>query len=129
VSRHFKGEISMLVQQYGLIGIFAVIAFIFPIATLGLTWLLRPKRPNPIKNSTYECGIETVGDAWVQFRAQYYLFALIFVVFDIEAIFLFPFAVAFHKIGLFALVEAILFIFILVVGLLYAWKKDALEWQ
>ena len=119
----------MLVQQYGLIGIFAVIAFIFPIVTLGLTWLLRPKRPNPIKNSTYECGIETVGDAWVQFRAQYYLFALIFVVFDIEAIFLFPFAVAFHRIGLFALIEAILFIFILVAGLLYAWKKDALEWQ
>jgi len=119
----------MLVQQYGLIGVFAVIAFIFPIATLAFTWLIRPKRPNPLKNSTYECGIETVGDAWVQFRAQYYLFALIFVIFDIEAIFLFPFAVAFNKIGLFALVEAIIFIFILVAGLVYAWKKDALEWQ
>jgi NADH-quinone oxidoreductase subunit A len=119
----------MLVQQYGLIGVFAVIAFIFPIVTLAFTWLIRPKRPNPLKNSTYECGIETVGDAWVQFRAQYYLFALIFVIFDIEAIFLFPFAVAFNKIGLFALVEAIIFVAILVVGLIYAWKKNALEWQ
>ncbi len=119
----------MLVQQYGLIGVFAVIAFLFPIVTLAFTWLIRPKRSNPLKNSTYECGIETVGDAWVQFRAQYYLFALIFVVFDIEAIFLFPFAVAFNKIGLFALVEAIIFVFILLVGLIYAWKKNALEWQ
>ena len=119
----------MLVQQYGLIGVFAVIAFFFPIVTLAFTWLIRPKRPNPLKNSTYECGMETVGDAWVQFRAQYYLFALIFVIFDIEAIFLFPFAVAFHSIGLFALFEAIIFIIILVVGLIYAWKKQALEWQ
>ncbi|RUA17512.1 MAG: NADH-quinone oxidoreductase subunit A [Clostridia bacterium] len=119
----------MLVQQYGLIGVFAIIAFFFPIVTLAFTWLIRPKRPNPLKNSTYECGMETVGDAWVQFRAQYYLFALIFVIFDIEAIFLFPFAVAFNKIGLFALLEAIIFIIILVVGLIYAWKKQALEWQ
>ena len=119
----------MLVQQYGLIGIFAVIAFLFPIVTLSFTWLIRPRRSNPLKNSTYECGIETVGDAWVQFRAQYYLFALIFVVFDIEAIFLFPFAVAFNQIGMFALVEAIIFVFILLFGLVYAWKKDALEWQ
>jgi len=119
----------MLVQQYGLIGIFAVIAFVFPIVTLAFTWLIRPRRSNPIKNSTYECGIETVGDAWVQFRAQYYLFALIFVVFDIEAIFLFPFAVAFNQIGMFALVEAIIFVLMLFFGLIYAWKKDALEWQ
>ncbi len=119
----------MLVQQYGLIGVFALIAFVFPIVTLAFTWLIRPKRPNPLKNSTYECGIETVGDAWVQFRAQYYLFALIFVIFDVEAIFLFPFAVAFNQIKFYALVEAIIFVFILLGGLIYAWKKDALEWQ
>ncbi len=82
-----------------------------------------------IKNSTYECGIETIGDTWVQFRAQYYLFALIFVIFDIEVIFLFPFAVALDNVGLFAVVEAILFVLILSVGLVYAWKKEALEWQ
>ena len=119
----------MLAQQYGLIGVFALIAFLFPLVTLAFTWLIRPKRPNPIKNSTYECGIETVGDAWVQFRAQYYLFALIFVVFDLEAIFLFPFAVAFNKVGWFALFEAIIFVLMLFVGLIYAWKKNALEWQ
>ena len=90
---------------------------------------MRPRRPDPIKNSVYECGVETIGDTWVQFRAQYYLFALIFVIFDIEAMFLFPFAVAFDQVGLFAVVEAILFVVILAAGLIYAWRKGALEWQ
>ena len=118
-----------MLDQYGLIGALAIVAFLFPFAGVGIAWLLRPKRPDPVKNSTYECGIETIGDAWVQFRAQYYLFALIFVIFDIEVIFLFPFAVALDQVGLFAVLEAILFVLILAVGLLYAWKKDALEWQ
>ena len=94
-----------------------------------MAWLLSPKKPNPIKNSSYECGIETFGDTWVQFKAQYYLFALIFVVFDVEVIFLYPWAVAYDKLGLFALVEAGLFVLILFAGLLYAWRKGALEWQ
>lgn len=118
-----------MLSQYGFLGIFAMIAFALPVIGSVLAWLLRPKKPNPIKNSTYECGVETFGDTWVQFKAQYYLFALIFVVFDVEAVFLFPWAVAFNKLGLYALVEMILFIAILVAGLLYAWRKGALEWQ
>jgi len=111
------------------IGLFIIIAVVFPFIALGIAWVLRPKKPNPIKSQTYECGLETYGDAWVQFRAQYYLFALIFVVFDIEAVFLYPWAVAYGKLGLFALVEMFIFLAILVVGLAYAWRKGALEWN
>jgi len=66
------------------------VAILFALVALGLAWLLSPRKPNPVKTSTYECGIETIGDTWVQFRAQYYIYALVFVVFDIEAVFLFP---------------------------------------
>ncbi len=118
-----------MLSQYAFIGIFLVIAFALPVVGLVLAWLLRPKKPNAIKNSTYECGIETIGDTWVQFKAQYYLFALIFVVFDVEAVFLFPWAVAYKQLALYGLVEMVLFIAILVAGLVYAWRKGALEWQ
>ena len=88
-----------MLSQYAFIAVLAIIAFALPVIGLVLAWLLRPKKPNPIKNSTYECGMETIGDTWVQFKAQYYLFALIFVVFDVEAVFLFPWAVAYEKLG------------------------------
>jgi len=118
-----------VLSQYGLIAVLAIIAIGLPIIGLVLAWLIRPKKPNPAKNATYECGMETIGDTWVQFKAQYYLYALIFVVFDVEAVFIFPWAVAYNKLGLYALVEMILFVAILVGGLLYAWRKGALEWQ
>ncbi|MBM3121832.1 MAG: NADH-quinone oxidoreductase subunit A, partial [Chloroflexi bacterium] len=75
-----------------------------------------------------ECGIETVGDTWIQFRASYYIFALIFVVFDVEAVFLFPWAVAYQQMELYMVLEGVLFLLILAAGLLYAWRKGALEW-
>lgn len=118
-----------MLTQYGLIGVLAIFAFAFPFVGLGAAWLVRPKRPDPIKNSPYECGVETIGDTWVQFRAQYYLFALMFVVFDIEVMFLYPFAVAFDQVGLFAVIEAIVFVVMLAFALVYAWRKRALEWQ
>ncbi len=118
-----------MLSQYAFIGIFAVIAFALPVIGLVMSWLIRPKKPNPAKNMTYECGMETIGDTWVQFKAQYYLYALIFVVFDVEAIFVFPWAVAYNKLGLYALVEMALFVAILLGGLLYAWRKKALEWH
>jgi len=111
------------------IAIFAVVALALPAIGLAVAWALRPKKPNPIKNSTYECGMETIGETWVQFRAQYYLYALIFVVFDVEAAFIFPWAVAYNQLGLYALVEMILFVAILFGGLMYAWRKGALEWR
>ncbi len=110
------------------IGLFIVVAVVFPFIALGLAWVLRPKKPNPIKSQTYECGLETYGDTWVQFRAQYYLFALIFVIFDVETVFLYPWAVAYNQLPLFALVEMFVFLAILVMGLVYAWRKGALEW-
>ena len=118
-----------MLDNYGLIAVLAIIALAFPFIGAGVAWVLRPKRPDPVKNSVYECGMETIGDTWVQFRAQYYLFALIFVIFDVEVMFLFPFAVAFDKVGLFAVLEAFLFVLILALGLAYAWRKNALEWQ
>jgi NADH-quinone oxidoreductase subunit A len=118
-----------VLSQYGFIAILAIIAIGLPVIGLAVAWLLRPKKPNPAKNATYECGMETIGDTWVQFKAQYYLYALIFVVFDVEAVFIFPWAVAYNRLGLYALIEMILFVAILVGGLLYAWRKGALEWQ
>lgn len=118
-----------MLSQYAFIAIFAVIAFALPVIGLVMAWFLRPKKPNPAKNATYECGMETIGDTWVQFKAQYYLYALVFVVFDVEAIFIFPWAVAYNQLGLYALTEMVLFVAILLGGLLYAWKKKALEWH
>jgi NADH-quinone oxidoreductase subunit A len=118
-----------LLSDYIFIGVFIVVAILFPFIALGLAWLLRPKKPNPVKTDIYECGLQTIGDTWVQFRAQYYIYALVFVIFDIEAAFLFPWAVAYHKLELWALVEVTLFLAILMVGLVYAWRKGALRWQ
>ncbi len=91
--------------------------------------ILRPKKPSKAKLETYECGMETVGDAWVQFRVQYYIFALIFVLFDVGGIFLFPFAVAYNSLPLYAIVIVILFILTLLGSLLYAWRKGVLQWD
>lgn len=110
------------------IGVFLVLAPIFPALALVVPRLIAPRKPNPVKSETYECGIETVGDTWVQFRVQYYIFALIFLIFDVEMVFLFPWAVAFDQLRLFAVLEGVLFILILVAGLIYAWRKGALEW-
>jgi NADH-quinone oxidoreductase subunit A len=92
-----------LLSDYNFIGIYAAIAIVFPFIALGLAWVLRPKKPNPVKTDTYECGQQGTGEAWVRFRAQYYIYALVFVVFDVEAVFLFPWAVAYNQVGLWAL--------------------------
>jgi len=117
-----------LTSDFLFVGILLVFSILLPVAGLGFAWVIRPKKPNPIKKSTYECGIETIGDAWVQFKAQYYIYALIFVIFDVEAVFLLPWAVAYDRLPLFALVEAVVFIAILVLALVYAWRKGALRW-
>jgi NADH:ubiquinone oxidoreductase subunit 3 (subunit A) len=110
------------------IGIFLVIGIIVPIVPLVFSRLVAPRKPNPIKQSTYECGIETVGDSWVQFKAQYYIFALVFLVFDVETVFLFPWALSLKQMPLFVVLEGVLFIAILVAGLVYAWRRGMLEW-
>lgn len=107
-----------MLTNYIFIGLFAIIAILFPIIALTLAFIVRPKKPNPVKSSTYECGLETVGETWVQFKVQYYIYALVFVVFDIETVFLYPWAVAYNTLGLFALVEMFIFLAILVSGLI-----------
>jgi NADH:ubiquinone oxidoreductase subunit 3 (subunit A) len=118
-----------LLQQYGFVAIMFVVALGFPLLALGMAWIIRPKRPSKLKQSTYECGLDTIGPTWVQFKVQYYIYALIFVVFDVETVFLFPWAVSFKQLGFFALVEMFVFIAILVVGLAYAWRKGLLRWS
>lgn len=110
------------------VGLFVVVGALVPTAAIVLSSIISPKKPNPIKQSTYECGMETVGDNWVQFKAQYYVFALVFLVFDVETVFLFPWAVSLGKLPFFAVIEGIVFILILLAGLVYAWRKGTLEW-
>lgn len=117
-----------MLTDWQFIGIFLVLSPVFPLAPVVVNRLLGPKKPNPLKNQTYECGIETVGDTWIQFKVQYYVYALVFVVFDVESVFLFPIAAAYEQLTLFAAFEVAVFVLILVVGLGYAWSKGALEW-
>jgi len=115
--------------DYLILAGFVVLGAVFVVMTLSASWLLAPKKPSPEKSTTYECGSEPVGPPWVQFRIGYYVYALLFVVFDIETVFLYPWAVAFNKMGFFVLVEMFVFIGILAAGLAYAWKEGALTWR
>lgn len=115
-------------SQWIYIALFFIVGLIIPVGAIGMAWMLGPKKSNSIKQTTYECGIETVGESWVQFKAQYYIFALVFLVFDVETVFLFPWAVRLGQLGLFAVIEGIIFILILIAGLVYTWRKGMLEW-
>jgi NADH-quinone oxidoreductase subunit A len=117
-----------VLSDWQFIAIFFALSPIFPAMPVILNRLLGPYKPNPIKQQSYECGIETVGDTWVQFKVQYYIYALVFVIFDVEAVFLFPIAAAYDQLGLFAIGAAALFIFLLADGLVYAWNRGVLEW-
>jgi len=117
-----------MIDKWLLIGIFVAIAAIFPLMPILIARFIAPRKPNHIKQDTYECGIETVGDSWIQFKVQYYVYALVFLIFDVETVFLYPWAVSFDAIPLFAVFEGVLFIIILMGGLFYAWRKGALEW-
>ncbi len=115
--------------HYLFIGVFVLFAVVFPLLPIVLASFVAPKKPSASKNASYECGLEAEGDSWIQFRVQYYIFALIFVIFDIETVFIYPWAVAFKQLGLFAFVEMAIFIAILSAGLIWAWRKNALEWE
>jgi NAD(P)H-quinone oxidoreductase subunit 3 len=108
---------------------FLLVCSLVPIVSLGASKILRPKGTSIERQSTYESGIEPFGNAWIQFNIRYYMFALVFVVFDVETVFLYPWAVAFHTLGLLAFIEALIFIAILIIALAYAWRKGALEWS
>ena len=105
----------------------------FALTPLALAWLwagkFSPPKPGPDKNAIYECGLESKGDAWVQFKAEYYLYAIIFLIFDVETIFLLPFAVAFTSLGAGAFMAMMVFLLLLVEGLVWAWQKGVLTWK
>ncbi len=108
--------------------VFLAIAVLLIAFLLFLAKLIRPDRPQSTKYDTYECGEEIEGPSWIQFNIRFYVIALIFIIFDVEIIFLFPWAVVFKRLGVFALVEMLIFIGILLVGLAYAWRRGDLEW-
>lgn len=114
--------------QYVTIGVFTVVAAVLVLGTFQLSRLLRPSLPTTEKLTTYESGIDPVGVGWSQSSVRYYIFALLFVIFDVEAVFLFPWALVFERLGTQAFVEMVIFIVILAIALLYAIKKRLLEW-
>lgn len=123
----------MIIRDYGYVLVYLVAAVAFAEITLLVSRLAAPRRPYKEKNATYECGEPPVGEAWVRFNISYYIFALIFVVFDVESIFIYPWAVVFKSAikagnGGFMLFEMAIFIFVLILGLAYAWRKGVLKW-
>jgi NADH:ubiquinone oxidoreductase subunit 3 (subunit A) len=123
-----------VIEQFGRAGFLLIFAIIFPLIPIVASVVLgvfkiRPSKPDPIKESIYECGMVPVGDAQVQYKARYYVFGLLFVIFDVEAVFLYPWAVSYGQLGLYAFVEAMIFIGILLIGYSYAWRKGAMEWR
>lgn len=119
-----------MLPNYIYILFFIAVGIIFVGGAFAVSWLLRPHVPHdPVKMSPYECGEVVKGTSRIQFNVRYYLFALIFVIFDVEVLFIVPWAVVFREIGIIAYMEMLVFILILTLGLLYAWKKGALEWQ
>ena len=115
--------------QYTFLGIFFLMVSVFAALPLVASRFFRPKKPSIMKQSPYECGMEKTGDAWIQFKVQYYLYALVFIVFDVEVILIFPWAVVFKRLGVVAFIEMAIFLAILFLGLVYVWKKRDLEWQ
>ena len=118
----------MLIQDWLFIGLFFLIVGLLPGAPILIAGWLGPKKSSPEKSEVYECGLETVGETWIQFKVQYYIFALTFLVFDVELVFLFPWAVAFNQLQLAGVLSGVLFVMILFIELLAAWRKGVLEW-
>jgi NAD(P)H-quinone oxidoreductase subunit 3 len=119
----------LVLSGYGYLLVFLIVCTFVPLLGLVLAKVLSPAIASPAARTTYESGCEPKGGAWIQFNIRYYMFALAFVIFDVETVFLYPWAVAFSQLGLLAFIEALIFISILVLGLVYAWRKGALEWS
>ena len=123
-----------MLADFGFVGLFLIVALLFSSLLIILPVVFRflklvPHNPSPIKNATFECGMETIGKTWVQFNFRYYFYALIFLALDILAVFLYPWAVSLRELGTFGLIGAVIFIVIILVAYLYAWRKQVLEWK
>jgi len=120
-------------HPYAFLAVFAAVAVAFPLAALGAAQLwfrvFQPAKPGPTKNAVYECGLPPTGDSWIQFKAHYYLYAILFLIFDVELLFLLPFAVAFTALPAGALAAMAVFIVLLAEGLVWAWHRGHLEWR
>jgi len=123
-----------LLADFGYVGLFIIFTVLFCLLIIIIPVILRflkvvPHNPNPIKNATFECGMETIGKTWVQFNFRYYFYALVFLALDVLVVFLYPWAVDLKELGYTGLVGVLILLFIVVVGYLYAWRKKVLEWK
>lgn len=118
-----------MLTEFGRVLIFLIVGVVFVAGGLIAAWLLRPNRPYPSKLTTYECGEDPIGDTRVRFNIRFYVIALIFIIFDVEVVFLFPWALVFNELGWFAFWEMITFLVILFVGYAYVWRKGDLDWD
>jgi NADH-quinone oxidoreductase subunit A len=118
----------MIIYNYVFVGMLLLGAIGFALAPLVVVALVAPRKRSLAKSDIYECGVRTTGETWIRFKIQYYIYALMFVVFDIETVFLYPWAVSYGGLGVFALIEMVIFLVILAVGLIYAWGKGVLRW-
>ncbi|MFC2014722.1 NADH-quinone oxidoreductase subunit A [Chloroflexota bacterium] len=123
-----------MLSNYGYVGLYLVVTVLFTCIMIAIPIILRfiklvPHNPNPIKNSTFECGMETIGKTWVQFNFRYYFYALVFLALDILIVFIYPWAVQIKNLGLAGLTAILIMIFIVFIGYLYAWRKKVLEWK
>ncbi len=123
-----------MLADYGYIGLFLIVAILFTVTTILIPVILRfikivPQKPNPVKSSTFESGVETIGKTWVQFNFRYYFYALVFLVLDVLVVFLYPWAVGLRQLGYAGLIGVLVLISIMIVGYVYAWKKKVLEWK
>ncbi len=123
-----------MLANYGLIGLFFVVVLLFSLSMVIIPIVLRllkivPSHPNPIKNSIFECGMETIGKTWVQFNFHYYFYALVFLALDILVVFLYPWAVQLRDLGTGSLIAILIFVIVILIGYVYAWQKKVLEWK
>jgi NADH-quinone oxidoreductase subunit A len=118
----------MILTRYIFIGILFLVAIVFALLPLLVVAIVAPRKKSRSKSQTYECGVLTTGETWIRFRIQYYIYALLFVVFDIETVFLYPWAVSYRGLGFFAFVEMLVFLVMLAIGLVYAWARGVLKW-
>jgi len=120
-------------HPHAFLALYLGVALVFPLLLLGVArlWVraFQPAKPGPLKNSTYECGLAATGDSWIQFKAHYYLYAILFLIFDVEVLFLLPFAVAYSGLPAGALLAMLVFILLLAEGLVWAWHRGHLEWK
>ena len=125
----YQRGMSTYFESYLTVGAFAALGAVLVLVMLGVASIIRPSNPTKVKQMTYECGVDPVGTGWSQSYVRYYIFGLLFVIFDVEAVFIFPWAISLEKLGVFGLVEMLIFIAILVLGLVYAIRKGVLKWE